>query len=172
MNSRLWLCLIGLLVAGVASYFTVSGGGVVKWNDKAVALITRCEKSVDLLEPAIRPYFEGREIDDERVDKAFQVYQAEVEIATRELGWLTPPNDPDCRGMQDALIAYVELQKTILEELSALLETMKASNPPAEEDVESVRETLKDLERREDIVHQKLVARQRVVAAKFNMKLR
>ena len=161
-----------VVLGALGSLFTLSSRGVVAWNDKAVELHQRCENAVRRLEPVFEPYLDGRRIKDDRADAAFLNYESEVHIASRELGYLTPPDDPECRKMQDELIAYIEFQKTLVEAFGELIEEMKAANPPTTEDVESARETLDGLEAQAAIVHHKLEAQQRAVAAKFNLKLR
>ncbi|HEX7896656.1 MAG TPA: hypothetical protein VF950_02780 [Planctomycetota bacterium] len=172
MNGRLVAFGVLIVIGAVASVFTLSSHSVVAWNDKAVGLHQRCEKAIHRLEPVLDPYLQGRQLDEEKTDAAYLDYASEVHIASRELGYLTAPDDPECRKMQDELIAYIDFQKSQVTTLGELIEEMKAANPPAEEDVEGVKASLKALESQGKIVHNRLEAQQRAVAAKFGLKLR
>jgi hypothetical protein len=175
MNLRVWLGIGAAVVAGiVAHFFTVSGESVVEWNDKAVALHRRCEQAWKRFRPELNLYLRGKghSIGEETLDTACLEYQSEVHLASRELGYLTPPDHDLCRAFQDELNRFVEFQKGASEEVGQLVEYMKTNNPPEEEDIEEARAILEDLERRGQEILERLAARQRSVADKFKLTLR
>jgi hypothetical protein len=166
----LWSALLVAVLFGL--YLLVPGPGlprldVTKWHNRTVELHGRCEMSMTPLTPLFRLYIEGREIDAEKVEAAYQAYADGVTLATREFGWLTPPEDPLCRKLGEVLDEYLDLQKEMVEQFRALLDDMLAANPPEKEDVKHAHGILKELDSRRKELQAALKEAKRAVTDKF-----
>jgi hypothetical protein len=169
---------IGILLAIVAGLYRWTSSpspaapvdpksAVASWNNKAVELHARCERAFGPLPALMAPYFAGRAVDGDVLDPAFQTFRAEAHIAARELGFLTPPDDPACRAFHHSLGEYVRFQASLAAELGDLVEHMKHTAPATADDIRHAGDRLRDLSARAVELDGLIRERQEAVQAKY-----
>ena len=163
--------LVFVGIGAVVSYFTVGGADVAKWNDKVITLEERFGQDWKVFEPNIGPWLEGKPMDVEKMEAAFKVYSRDVGQTAGEMRRETPPDDPLCKEFHGLLIQYADLQEAQLVDLRKILDGMKAANPAREADLKKVEEAVDALGKKEAELQALINARQKVMAAKFKLKL-
>lgn len=169
-RGAVWLVLIG--VGAAVSYFTVSGGDVVKWNDRVVAVYNKYGRAWQSFQLSIAPYLKQKEADPANMDASFAKYEKDVARASAELRAAAPPDDELCRQFHAELTRYAELQEAQLPEVKKILGTMKAANPPKEEDAARAAAAFNELGQKEVALQDAVQARQKAMAAKFKLKMK
>lgn len=165
----IWLGI--LVVGGIASYFTISSGDVVKWNDNVVGIYARYGRAWSSFELALKPYFEDKPVDAAGLDRSFQKYEKDVHQASGEMRRATPPDDELCKSFHASLTQYADLQDAQLIEVKKLIEHVKAHNPGKPEDVEKVLKGFDDLGKKESSLQSVVEGAQQAMAKKFKIKM-
>jgi hypothetical protein len=160
-----------IVVGGIASYFTVSSGDAVKWNDKVVGLHNRFASSWTRLEPHLKPWVDGKAVDAAKLDPALTQYGREIAQAAAELRRQTPPDDELCKAMYVEMVKFADLQEAQLGDLKKLCGEMMQSNPGQPEVIKHVVESLDALGKKEAEQLAIVNSKQAAMAAKFKIKL-
>jgi hypothetical protein len=163
------LIVIGL----IASYFTVSSGDAVKWNDKVVALHGRLRTAwAHHLQSPLGSWVEGKTIDAAQLDSAFKTYSKEIGQAAAELRRETPPDDELCKNMHAEMIKFADLEETMLQDLTKLIDEVKGSNPGNPDDIKRISGAFEELGKKEAAQEAVVGSKQAAMAAKFKIKLK
>jgi hypothetical protein len=172
MNRRFAVWGVVAVVGLIASYFTVSSGDAVKWNDRVVALHNRFGTAWNRFQPNVKTWIDGKAVEAAQLDAALGVYSREVAQIAAELKRATPPDDELCKSMHAEMIKFSDLQEAQLVDLKKLCGTIKESNPGKPEVIKSVTDSLDALGRTEAAQQGVLNGKQAAMAAKFKIKLK
>ena len=165
-----WGVMIG--VGAIVSYFTVSSGDAVKWNDRVVAKHRRFGAAWKGLLPHVTTWLQGKPVDAAQFDPAIEKYAKEVSGAAGDLRRATPPDDELCKAMHVELVKYADLEEAQVLDLKKLCGDMKASNPGKPEEIKRVAEALDALGTKEAAQEALLKSKQQAMAAKFKLKMK
>lgn len=161
-----------VLVGAIASYFTVSSGQAVKWNDRVVAIHARFGTAWNPLKPHVLGWLQGKAVDPAPFDAALAQYGRDIGQAAAELRRETPPDDELCKSMHAELVKFAELEEAQAAEVKKLGGEMKASNPGRPEDIVRVAGALDALGKKEAAQQSVVKARQSAMASKFKLKMK
>lgn len=162
-----------LIVIGViVSYFTVSSGDAVKWNDKVVARHKQFGTAWSRFQPNMDAWIQGKTIDAARLDAAVALYAKDVGQAAAELRRETPPDDELCKSMHAEMVKFADIEEAQLADMKKICGEMKASNPGKPEDIKRVAAALDDLGKKESAQEAIVKAKQNAMAAKFKLKMK
>ena len=169
-RAAIWgvLVVIGLIV----SYFTVSSGDAVKWNDKVVAQDRQFGIAWAKIQPIVSSWVQGKAVDAAKLDAAVAQYAKDVGQAAGELRRHAPPDDELCKSMHAELLKFADLEEAQLADIRKLAAEMKASNPGKPEDLKRVAEALDALGKKEAAQEAIVRAKQQAMAAKFKLKMK
>lgn len=165
-----FLALIG--IGAIVSYFTVGGADVAKWNDKVIAIEERFGQDWKVFEPSIAPWLEGKPLDVDKMEAAFKVYSRDIGQASGEMRRELPPDDATCKEFHALLVQYADLQEAQLQDLRKILDGMKAANPGKDADLKKAVDAIDALGKKETEMQNAINGKQKVMAAKFKLKLR
>lgn len=161
-----------IVIGVIVSYFTVSKGDAVKWNDTVVARHNRIVMALSRFQPQLVDWIQGKTLDVARFDAGLAQYGKEIGQAAGELRRQTPPDEENCKAMHVEMVKYADLQETQLVELRKLCGEMKAANPGKPEDIKRIAAALVVMENKTEAQQGIVNAKQRAMAAKFKLKIK
>jgi hypothetical protein len=173
MRSRAIIWGVLIVIGLIASYFTVSSGDAVKWNDKVVALHLRLRTAWGRhLQTPLESWAKGKTIDAAQLDSSFTAYSRDIGQAAAELRREAPPDDDLCKAMHAEMVKFADLEETMLKDQATLIGEVKASNPGKPEDIKRVSEAFDEMGKKEAVQEAVVTNRQAAMAAKFKIKLK
>ena len=170
-NIRLIGFGVVIVIAVLVSIFTVSSDEVGNWNDKVIDIQLQFSTEWQVFEPSFTPWFDGKKIEDGKIDGAFATYEKDIKQTAGELKRATPPDDETCKAFHAAIMDYADIQVTHLADYRKLVDAMKATNPGTEEEIDKVATAMEALADKESILFDVIGAKQNVMASEHGLRL-
>lgn len=116
------------------------------WCARVALRDRETQAACDAMAREMEPWLKRARVARGTLDVAFQVYRHKIEdLAEKADEDLPPPDDPLCREVREAALAWARFEVKSLDVVAGAVEQMNRANPPDEEDVEGTREFLNPL---------------------------